>query len=206
VSSREVLAELVAGGMSKAEVARAVGRDSSVMSQIERGSKPYANLEPTLRALQRQREGQQGVVVPVAPRRTNRAGQAAKVRGKTQFAQGRVVRVKRQAVASGASAVLRRLRAAAAAGMKVAFTVVYPAYIELGKSGHRDAPESEDEHTIEIGHGGAHQGAGHAQDWVNRAEAEGGDVGDALSKYIDENNLGDTEGVSPVGIELRTWA
>lgn len=204
MSSQEVLAELVAGGMSKAEVARAVGRDSSVMSQIERGAKPYANLEPTLRALRAQQQGR-AVPIPEAPRRTNKAGQAAKVRGKTQFAGGRVVRVKRQAVASGASSILRRLRQAAAAGMKVAFTVVYPTDLPLGKSGHRDPPQAETEHTIELGFGGAHQGDGQAQAWVDRAEAEGGDVGAALSAYIALNDLGDTDGVTPLGIELRTW-
>lgn len=205
MSSREVLAELVAGGMSKAEVARAVGRDSSVMSQIERGSKPYANLEPTLRALRDQQQGR-AVPIPEAPRRTTKAGAPAKVRGKTNFADGRVVRVKRQAVASGARSILARLRQAAEYGLKLAFTVTYPTSVELGKSGHRDPPESETEHTIELGFGGAHQGAGHAQEWVDRAERAGGDVGEALSSYITENDLGDTDGVTPVAIELRTWA
>lgn len=205
MSSREVLAALLADGMSKAEVARAVGRDSSVMSQIERGAKPYANLEPTLRALQAQRQGQ-AVAVPEAPRRTGKGGQVAKVRGKTNLAGGRVVRVKRQAAASGARSILRRLRQAAAAGLKVAFTVVYPAHVPLGKSGHREPPQSETEHTIELGFGGAHQGGGHAQDIVDRAEAAGDDVGAALSDYIAQNDLGDTDGVTPIGIELRTWA
>jgi hypothetical protein len=40
---------------------------------------------------------------------------------------------------------------------------------------------------------------------VDRAEAEGGDVGAALSAYIAQNDLGDTDGVTPLGIELRTW-
>jgi transcriptional regulator with XRE-family HTH domain len=204
VSSREALAELLAAGMTKAEVARAVGRDSSVMSQIERGAKPYANLEPTLRALAEQRAGR-AVTIPEAPRRTTAAGDVAKVRGKTKFAGGRVVRVKQQAVKSGARSILARLRQAAAAGLKVAFTVVYPTGVELGKSGHRSPPEAEAEHTIELGFGGAHQGGGHAQDMVDRAEAEGGDVGAALSAYIAQNDLGDTDGVTPLGIELRTW-
>lgn len=205
MSSREVLAELLAGGMTKAEVARAVGRDSSVMTQIERGAKPYRNLEPTLRALRDQRAGRD-VAIPEAPRRTNARGEVAKVRGKTKFAGGRVVRVKQQAVRSGARSILARLRQAAAHGLKVAFTVTYPTSVPLGKSGHREPPQAETEHTIELGFGGAHQGAGHAEDMVERAEAQGGDVGAALSDYIAQNDLGDTEGVTPLGIELRTWA
>jgi hypothetical protein len=205
MSSQEVLAQLLADGMTKAEVARAVGRDSSVMTQIQRGSKPYANLEPTLTAIRDQRQGR-AVPIPQAPRRTNKAGAPAKVRGKTNLAGGRVVRVKKQAAASGARSILARLRQAAAHGLKVAFTVIYPSSVPLGKSGHREPPQAETEHTIELGFGGAHQGDGHAEQWVERAEAEGGDVGAALSEYIAVNDLGDTDGVTPVGIELRTWA
>jgi hypothetical protein len=88
--------------------------------------------------------------------------------------------------------------------MRVAFTVTYPAGIQLGKSGHREPPAGERDHTIEIGHGGAHQGPGHAQTWVDRAEAAG-DIGTALSDYIQAQELGDTDGVTPLSIELRTW-
>jgi hypothetical protein len=190
--------------MSKAEVARAVGRDSSVMSQIERGAKPYANLAPTLEALRDRRAGRD-VAVPEAPRRTTKGGDRARVRGKTNIAGGRVVRVKRQAAASGAASILRRLRQAAAAGLKIAFTVIYPHFVPLGKSGHRPPPQAETENTIELGFGGRHQGAGEAEAWVDRAEAAGGDVGRALSDYIQESGLGETDGVTPLGIELRTW-
>lgn len=204
MSTQDEVHALMAQGMSKAEIARAVGRDSSVISQITSGKKPYANLEPTLRAIRENRAGR-AVPVPEAPRRTTKSGARAKVRGKTNLAQGRTVRVKQQAVKSGASAILRRLRTAAAAGMRVAFTVVYPASVPLGKSGHRDAPEGDGEHVIELGHGGAHQQPGQAQKWVDRAEAAGGDVGEALSDYIQRQELGETDGVTPLAIELRTW-
>lgn len=203
-TSQEVLGELLAMGMTKAEVARAVGRDSAVMSQIASGAKPYANLTPTLEAIRDQRRGQ-AVTVPEAPRRTTASGERAKVRQKTSYAGGKVVRVKKQAVASGARSILRRLRAAAAAGLKIAFTVVYPHYVTLGKSGRRDNPASETDVAIDLGFGGSNQGAGEAEDWVERAEAHDGDVGEALSEYIAENDLGDTDGVTPLGIELRTW-
>lgn len=201
MSSADEVAALMADGMSKADIARAVGRDSSVVSQITSGQKPYRNLEPTLRAIREQRAGRD-VSIPQAPRRTTRTGKPARVREKTNLAGGRTVRVKRQAVASGARSILRRLRAAAAAGMRVAFTVVYPVDIPLGKSGHRSPPESEGEHTIELGAGG--QGFD-AQGWVDRAEAAGDDVGEALSDYIQRQELGETDGVTPLGIELRTW-
>lgn len=201
MSSQDQVNALLADGMTKAEIARAVGRDSSVVSQITSGKKPYANLEPTLAALRDKRAGRD-VAIPEAPRRTTKGGQAARVRGKTNLAGGRTVRVKRQAVASGARSILRRLRQAAAAGMRVAFTVVYPTDVPLGKSGHRSPPESEDEHTIELGSGGR---GFDAQDWVDRAEQAGDDVGEALSDYIQRQELGETDGVTPLGIELRTW-
>jgi hypothetical protein len=204
VSTRDEVNALLADGMTKADIARAVGRDSSVVSQITSGKKPYANLEPTLRAVREQRTGRE-VPVPQAPRRTTKGGQAAMVRGKTNIAGGRIVRVKRQAAASGARSILRRLRQAAAAGLRVAFTVVYPTSVPLGKSGHRESPQSETEHTIEIGHGGKHQGPGEAQAWVDRAEAVGGNVATALSDYIQSQELGETDGVTPLAIELRTW-
>ncbi|WP_148305765.1 hypothetical protein [Streptomyces collinus] len=196
--------ELLSMGMTKAEIARAVGRDSAVMTQIERGAKPYRNLEPSLRALRDQRQGKP-VTIPEAPRRMTKSGQQAKVRQKTNYADRRVVRVKQQAVRSGARSIRNRLRQAAADGSKVAFTVVYPTSVPIGKSGHREPPASETEHTIELGFGGAHQGEGHAQDMLDRVEAEGGDVGAALSAYIAQNDLGDTEGVTPLAIELRVW-
>jgi hypothetical protein len=197
----------MAAGMSKAEIARAVGRDSSVVSQIASGAKPYRNLVGTLEAVRDNRVRGQERAVPEAPRRTTKGGERARVRGKTSLAGGRVVRVKRQAAANGARSILRRLRQAAAAGLRIAFTVVYPTSVPLGKSGHRSPPESETEHTIELGFGGANQTAEaeQAQQWVDRAEAAGGDVGRALSDYIAANELGDTDGVTPLGIELRTF-
>jgi len=201
VSSKDEVNALLADGMSKADIARAIGRDSSVVSQITSDKKPYANLEATLRAVRENRAGRP-TPIPEAPRRTTKSGQPARVRGKTNIAGGRTVRVKRQAVANGARSVLRRLRAAAAADMRVAFTVVYPVDIPLGKSGHRSPPESEAEHTIELGSGGR---GFTAQSWVERCERAGDDVGRALSDYIQRNELGETDGVTPLAIELRTW-
>jgi hypothetical protein len=190
--------------MSKADIARAVGRDSSVMTQIERGAKPYRNLVPSLEALRDQRRGRD-VAVPEAPRRTTKGGQAAAVRGKTYVANRRNVRVKRQAVRNGARSVLNMLRQAAEDGRKVAFTVTYPSWVTLGKSGHREPPKAEREQTIDIGHGGRHQQPGQAQAWVDRSERAGGDVGKALSDYIQAQGLGETDGVTPLAIDLRTW-
>lgn len=212
MSTQDEVNALLADGMSKAEIARAVGRDSSVISQITSGKKPYANLQPTLRALREQRAGRP-VTIPQAPRRTTRSGAPAKVRGKTNLAQGRTVRVQQQGVKSGASSILRRLRTAEAAGMRVAWTVTYPKRhqgkpVVLGKSpkygqpkGHRPPPVERTQ-TIELGNGGAGYPAGQ---WRALAEAAGGDVGQALNDYIVSNGLGEVDGVRPLSIELRTW-
>jgi hypothetical protein len=202
----------MAAGMSKAEIARAVGRDSSVISQITSGKKPYANLEPTLKAVREQRAGRE-VTIPAAPRRMAKSGKAAKVRGKTNLAQGRTVVVKQQGVKSGASSIMRRLRQAADAGMQVAWTVTYPKVhngkpVVLGKSpkygpssAHHASPVERTQ-TIELGNSGRGYSA---VMWRDLAEVAGGDVGKALSDWITAQGLGDVDGIRPLSIELRTW-
>ena len=213
-SSQELVAELMAAGMSKAEIARAVGRDSSVVSQITSGAKPYRNLIPTLEAVRDNRVRGRERAVPEAPRRTNAAGQAARVRGKTRRAGGRNVLVGRQAAASGARSILRMLREAAEAGMRVAWTVTYPkrwrgAPVPLGKSpkykpskAHHAVPASERTQTIDLGNSGRGYSAAM---WLGLAEAAGGNVSEALSTWITAQGLGDVDGVPPLAIELRTW-
>lgn len=53
LSAQKQIERLIEKGMSRAGIARAVGRDSSLISQIERGKKPGKNLEPALRELNR---------------------------------------------------------------------------------------------------------------------------------------------------------
>lgn len=88
LTSQDWIERMLAQGWTKSEIAQAVGRDSSLIGQIQRGKKPGANLEPTLRELgslgKRAREKAQKGEYELRikpPRRETREGKPAKVRG-----------------------------------------------------------------------------------------------------------------------------
>lgn len=202
-TSRQLVAELLADGMSKADIAKAVKRDSSVISQIDSGKKPYANLAPTLQALAANRRGAK-VAVPAAPRRLNAQGQQAAVRKPT--AGGRTVHVRSPgAIKSGAKSIANRLRVAERDGLRVAWTVVYPPWVQIGPSpkgtgtGHRPR---RDANIAELGNNGM---GFPASTFTGEIRAAGGDVGKGITNWLMSENMLDTPDVSPLSIELRTW-
>lgn len=71
----QLIKELIGKGFSKSRIGKAVGRDSSLISQIEKGKKPGSNLVGALGQLR-----EKGKVETAAPRRTTKAGTVAKVR------------------------------------------------------------------------------------------------------------------------------
>lgn len=75
LEAQSIINHLRAQGMSNSEIARRVGRDSSLISQIGRKGNKGASLVPALQQIQ---SGAGSVNVP---RRTTKAGTAAKVRG-----------------------------------------------------------------------------------------------------------------------------
>lgn len=205
LTSAHLVRQLLAEGMSQQEIADAVGRNSSVISQIIRPvkPKPYANLSPTLEALLAKQRGRK-VDVPEAPRRLNAAGELAAVRKPT--AGGRTVHVRSPgAIKSGAKSIANRLKVAERDGLRVAWTVVYPSWVEVGKSpkrtgtGHRPDPDS---NIAELGNGGAGYAA---SEFTGRLSDENGDVGKAITKWLVSQNMLDTPDVTPLSIELRTW-
>ncbi|MFC8722883.1 hypothetical protein [Kitasatospora sp. NPDC057198] len=205
MTSAQLVHQLLAEGMTQQEIADAVVRDSSVISQIIRPvkPKPYNNLTPTLEALLANRRGRR-VDVPEAPRRLNAQGQEAAVRKPT--AGGRTVHVRSGgAIKSGAKSIANRLRVAERDGLRVAWTVVYPSWVEIGKSpkrtgtGHRPDPDS---NIAEVGN----RGEGYeASEFIDMLNDENGDVGKMITKWLVSQNMLDTPDVTPLSIELRTW-
>ena len=75
--AQKAIGRLLKKGFSQAEIARRVGRDSSLISQAARGKKPVENLLPALKALGSKKTAK--TVQPVS-RRVTRAGVPVKVR------------------------------------------------------------------------------------------------------------------------------
>lgn len=112
-TARELIELLTGQGVSKRAIGRAIGRDSSYVSQVARGIKPGEGLTDALDELRRRLDAGQAVAPVTAPaRRTKASGEAARVRRKTivggdSWATGNV---KKQAAGSGARSLLRILR------------------------------------------------------------------------------------------------
>lgn len=120
MSSQTEIQALRAQGFTDTQIGRAVGRDSSLISQIGKGAKPGRNLETALRSLVEAgaRPGDKATVQPTA--RTGKGGAAARVRqsGKTALPGGNVLV---EAKARGKN-LLAQLRAAAKQGKGVSFS------------------------------------------------------------------------------------
>lgn len=84
--NQELIATLRANGYNNSQIAKALGRDSRVISQITKGEKPYKNLTPALERLAGTRSGPLPSVN--APRRTTAAGKVARTRAKPQELTG----------------------------------------------------------------------------------------------------------------------
>lgn len=121
-SAKELIEKLIASGMSKAEISRRVGRNSSLVSQIEKGKKPGSNLVEPLQAMLEKR----AVPKPIA--RLTKAGKPARVRrGKGKAApslrRDSRGRIKIAPPTSLPHVALRRLTEIAEAGGKVSIQV-----------------------------------------------------------------------------------
>jgi hypothetical protein len=191
--------QLRAAGMSNRSIGREIGRNDRLIKYVADGDKPGRNLVESLRALVAKKGGDQAVTVPEAPRRKTTSGATAKVRRKTRWAQGRTVRVKRQAVRGGAKAVAARLDAAAAAGDRAAFTVTFDNKAKLTMSDGTPIPPDGKEQSAEIGN----KGRGFPAAWV-RQEAGGDLVGWLVQYLIDANRL--AAPAAPIGLEIRVWS
>lgn len=129
-SAKELIGKLVASGLSKAEISRRVGRNSSLISQVEKGKKPGSNLVEPLQAILEKR----AVPKPVA--RLTKAGKPARVRrGKGKAApslrRDSRGRIKIAPPTSLPHVALRRLTEIAEAGGKVSIRLNFPGEREV---------------------------------------------------------------------------
>jgi hypothetical protein len=114
-----------ARGMSDSAIARAIGRDSSLISQISRGKKPGANLAPALKALSEGRK-------PRAPeRRKTKTGERARTRGLSK---------RTYEFASGSKNTLSALRDRARKGASVSIMVRLDEWRLSSKGGAHSEP------------------------------------------------------------------
>lgn len=199
-TSKEVVERLLAAGMTKAEIAREIGRDSSVVSQITSGRKPYANLTPTLEAIEQKRAGRT-VEVPEAPRRLDKQGNIARVRRPT--GRGRTISVgSKGTIKSGARSILNRLRKAAADGQLTAWTLVFPNGVVVGKS----PKAGKNSHHRNAGAPNvADFGGVPADEMLAFVNAAGGNVPLGVVRWLVAQNRLEDDSVMPVSIEMRTY-
>lgn len=137
--SQLIIRGLLAQGVSQRAIGQAIGRDSSLISQVARGAKPGHNLRDALAALetkigqaadrgQAPAQAARTATVTAPARRTTKAGRPAGVRRATTKAGawGQTTTLKRQAVRGGAKAMGHALADAQDAGRgQVAATVSF---------------------------------------------------------------------------------
>lgn len=136
--SAEIIARLVESGASLRSIGDAIGRDSSLLSQVARGRKPGNNLRESLARLEAQvatltkggakpSTAARSVTVAEPTRRPAKAGGLAKVRRATTKAGGwgQSTTMKRQAARNGARGMGHALNLAAGEGREVAVTVSF---------------------------------------------------------------------------------
>lgn len=148
-TSAELLTELLGRGMTKRAIGRAIGRDSSLLSQVASGRKPGTNLASSLAALRDTLDGAVGATPVAEPRvqaparRLTAKGTAARVRGRTTVS-GRgdawsVTKLGRAAARGKGAAFGRVLDRASESGQPVAVTLSFGKDARVhGSSGGRN--------------------------------------------------------------------
>lgn len=182
-TARELVAELIGSGMSRRDIAAAIGRHNSLVYQVERGAKPGRNLIPALDALSQGREA------PAPARRTRAGGAPAATRRPVRHGGDRwsVGEVKtRRAVNNGARGLGPLIRDAAASGRRLAFTV-----------------RTADGREVKIGGRGRGIDAAVFADYLADAD---GNVWDALEAYVDAEGDAYLESAgAPAGLAVSSW-
>lgn len=124
-TARELIGDLLASGWTKAEIARKLGRNSSTLSQVEKGKKPGANLVAPLEALKNK-----ATSIPKPEQRKTKGGEVAKVRKSTKPPAPRLKRdgdgrIKLAPPTEKEYVALRRLKDIADDGGKVSIRLVF---------------------------------------------------------------------------------
>jgi DNA-binding transcriptional regulator YdaS (Cro superfamily) len=215
-----ITARLQQAGLTKADIARILGRDPSLVSQFTTRNKGAAFV-PALTQIERavtggitDREELAAIAAPHITRRTTAAGTRARVRGKallitpTGTGTGRVAA---QAIASGSARLRPLIAEAARLGSRLAFTVrlaragyVHPSGSRTDSPGIRRGVVQRADHTEERSYGSAQTGGFGAAEFAARVDARGGDVTAAVHQFLVE-----TGRINPdariTHLEIRTW-
>jgi hypothetical protein len=215
-----ITAQLQQAGLTKADVARILGRDPSLVSQFTTRNKGAAfvpALTQVLRAVTAgvtDTEELAAIAALHVTRRTTATGTRARVRGKavliTPTGTG-TGRAGAQAIASGSARLRPLIAEAARLGLRLAFTVrlartgyVHPSGSRTDSPGIRRAVVQRADHTEERSYGSAHTGGFDAAEFAARVDAAGGDVTAAVHAFLVE-----TDRIRPdariTHLEIRTW-
>ncbi|MFI0901873.1 helix-turn-helix domain containing protein [Streptomyces sp. NPDC020983] len=215
-----ITARLQQAGLTKADVARILGRDPSLVSQFTTRNKGAAFV-PALTQIERavaggitDREELAAIAAPHITRRTTASGTRARVRGKallitpTGTGTGRVAA---QAIASGSARLRPLIAEAARQGLRLAFTVrlaktgyVHPSGSRTDSPGIRRGVIQRTDHTEERSYGSAQTGGFDAAEFAARVDAAGGDVTAAVHAFLVETGRINSD-ARITHLEIRTW-
>ncbi|WP_240970594.1 helix-turn-helix domain containing protein [Actinacidiphila epipremni] len=215
-----ITARLQQAGLTKADIARILGRDPSLISQFATRNKGAAFV-PALTQIERavaggisDREELAAIAAPHITRRTTASGSRARVRTKAVLitpAGTGTGRAGAQAIASGSARLRPLIAEAARLGLRLAFTVrvaktgyIHPSGSRTDSPGIRRSVIQRADHTEERSYGSAHTGGFDAAEFAARVDAAGGDVTAAVHAFLVE-----TGRVHPsariIHLEIRTW-
>ncbi|MFD7731280.1 helix-turn-helix domain containing protein [Kitasatospora phosalacinea] len=212
--------ELLDQGYSKRQVARMLGRDTSLVSQFftkGKGASMVGALRQVVRAVrggERDEEALSAVAGANTKRRTTKGGQKARVRGKDTVGEAggsMAGRAGKQAIKSGASHLAPVVHETGQAGGRLAFTVrmkanqyVYSAGSEKDSGGVRRGFIPRADGTEERTYGSSSTGGFDAAEWSQRVADHHGDVTEAMREWLVETGRA-VEDADIAYLEVRGW-
>ncbi|MFE3498996.1 helix-turn-helix domain containing protein [Kitasatospora sp. NPDC059160] len=212
--------ELLDQGYSKRQVAKMLGRDTSLVSQFftkGKGASMVAALRQVVRAVrggERDEEALSGIAEANTSRRRTKTGQKARVRGKDTVGEAggsMAGRAGKQAIKSGASHLAPVVHETGQAGGRLAFTVrmkanqyVYSAGSEKDSGGIRRGFIPRADGTEERTYGSASTGGFDAAEWSQRVADHHGDVTEAMREWLVETGRA-VEDADIAYLEVRGW-
>ncbi|WP_035838572.1 hypothetical protein [Kitasatospora azatica] len=212
--------ELLDQGYSKRQVAKMLGRDTSLVSQFftkGKGASMVNALRQVVRAVrggERDEEALSGIAEANTSRRRTKTGQKARVRGKDTVGEAggsMAGRAGKQAIKSGASHLAPVVHETGQAGGRLAFTVRMKANQYVHSAGSADdspglrrgfIPRADG--TEERTYGSSSTGGFDAAEWSQRVADHHGDVTEAMREWLVETGRA-VEDADIAYLEVRGW-
>jgi hypothetical protein len=214
IEAAALLGQILSTGMTKAAVARELGRDSGLITQVERGTKG-ASYVPALTALRDRLAGRRELspterldVQKMVPQRRTKAGAAARVRQKASVVKGRnqMGRAGRQAVRSGAIVPGKVVEGAAAdkggrgrIWLTVDVSNVDFPELDEGSPVTKAAARNAKLHGPTTRHTYGGRNGMPAAMWAGRMQAAGGNMAVAVERWINDGMPG------AGGLDVADW-